>query len=200
MPTKPRYTWDPIAARYRGRDGRFIPDTQIRAAIDRAIRQSNREVREIAEQLRRGTITLDEWAMTMREQIKAQQLAAATVARGGAKQMSQSDYGRVGGNVANQFRFLNSFEKQIAAGLPLDGRFKARVELYSEAARTTFEATKRDVVSESGAEEERSILGIADHCEECAMLAAMGWQPIGSSPPPGQRQCGNKCKCRMQFR
>lgn len=154
----------------------------------------------MADRLRSGTIGLDEWTRTMREQVKAQQIAAATVARGGEAQMSTSDYGRVGGSVANQFRYLNKFEEQIAAGLPLDGKFKQRVELYGEAARTTFEATNRDVLEEAGAGEEKNILGSADHCEECIALTLAGWQPIGRMPPPGRRQCGNRCKCRMIFR
>ena len=114
--------------------------------------------------------------------------------------MSPTDYGRVGGSVANQYRYLAKFEKQIANGLTLDGRFKARVELYSEAARTTFEATRRDRVTESGGEEEQNILGDAQHCSECEELSARGWQPIGEMPPPGRRICGNRCKCRMIYR
>jgi hypothetical protein len=199
--SKPRYTWDAVAARYRdSRTGRFVPEGQIRTAIDRAIIKANGEMTALARQLRKGEITLDEWSEAMRTEIKAQQLAAAMVARGGAAQMTQEDYGRVGGQIANQFRYLNNFQSQIAQGLPLDGRFINRVELYSEAARTTFESTKRDVEEEAGSGEESNELGAADHCSECIELAGLGWVPIGTMPPPGRRICGNKCKCRLKFR
>jgi hypothetical protein len=198
---KPRYTWDPEPGRYRDtRTGRFVPETQIRTAIDRAILKANGEMKALANQLRKGEITLDEWSEAMRTEIKAQQLAAAAVARGGMEQMTQEDFGRVGGQIANQYRYLNNFQGEIADGLPLDGRFINRVELYSEASRTTFESTKRDVEEETGATEESNVLGAADHCDECIELTAAGWVEIGSMSPPGRRICGNKCKCRMRYR
>lgn len=201
MPRKPRFTWSVESGRYRDtRTGRYISELRIRSGIDRAIARSSREMSAMSEDLRAGRISLSEWSRLMREEIKSQQIAAATIARGGAAQMSPTDYGRVGGAVANQYRYLNRFEKQIAKGLVLDGRFKARVDLYSEAARTTYETTKRERVEHSGGEEERNILGDAQHCEECEELTAAGWQPIGSMPPPGRRQCGNRCKCRLAFR
>jgi hypothetical protein len=198
---KPRYTWDPESGRYRDtRTGRFVPETQIRTAIDRAIIKANGEVASLARQLRKGDITLEEWSEAMRTEIKAQQLAAAMVARGGVEQMTQDDYGRVGGQIANQYRYLNNFQSEIAGGLPLDGRFINRVQLYSEAARTTFEQTKRDVEEETGSVEESNVLGAADHCSECIGLTLDGWVPIGTMPPPGRRICGNKCKCRLKYR
>lgn len=198
---RPHYTWDPETGRYRDtRTGRFVPDAQIRIAIDRAIIKANGQMTSLARQLRKGDITLEEWSEAMRTEIKAQQLAAAMVARGGAAQMTQADFGRVGGQIASQYRYLNNFQSQIAGGLPLDGRFMNRVTLYSEGARTTFEATKRDVEEDAGSEEESNELGSADHCNECIALTLIGWVPIGTMPPPGRRECGNKCKCRMKYR
>lgn len=201
MPTKPRFKWSATSRRYIDtRSGRFVAAGKVRGALDVAIRKSNREITALATQLRKGEITAQQWSLAMRQQIKAQQLASAAAARGGFAQMSPADYGRVGGQVARQYRYLNKFTKQITKGLPLDGKFMARAKLYGEAARGTYEKTARDVADESGAIEEKNILHPADHCAECMGLSAQGWQPIGSMPAPGQRQCGNNCHCTMAYR
>ena len=37
-------------------------------------------------------------------------------------------------------------------------------------------------------------------CDDCAMYDAMGWQPIGALPPPGQRcACHDRCRCQVIY-
>lgn len=196
-----RYEWSPDSKRYVDTvTGRFVGRTQIRSALDTAIQNGTRAISVLGEDLRAGDISLEEWQVAMREQLKSQHLSSAALARGGFDQMTQADYGRVGGQVASQYRYLNNFVSEIKAGLPFDGTFTNRVKLYSEASRTTYESTARDVADEGGASEERNILGAADHCAECVALTDDGWVPIDTMPPPGRRECGNNCKCRMVYR
>lgn len=203
-PKKPasRYQWNAKASRYVDRrDGRFVPRAKIRAAIDRAIRAENKRMVTLAEQMRSREIGVNEWQTGMRRNIKNVHLYSAAAARGGWAQMTPADYGRVGGQVADQFRYLDKFVGQVDKGLKLDGRFISRVELYSEASRTTYEATlTREMEEHNGMTEEKNILHPADHCQECLGLADLGWVPIGSTPPIGKRQCGNRCKCTKAFR
>lgn len=201
MAKQSRFLWNPTTKRYiDSKTGRFVGSSQIRAAIDTALQKSTREMAALGEQLRAGQIGLDEWREAMRAEIKAQHLASAAAARGGFAQMSQADYGRVGGQVARQYRYLNGFVEDIKQGLPFDGTFVNRVKLYAQAPRTTYESTARSVADDSGATEERNVLGFADHCDECVGLTNDGWVEIGTMPPPGRRQCGNNCKCRMAYR
>jgi hypothetical protein len=51
-----------------------------------------------------------------------------------------------------------------------------------------------------GAEEERSILGATDSCEECIEEAEKDWSPIGSLIPVGSRTCLSSCKCVFDYR
>jgi len=38
-------------------------------------------------------------------------------------------------------------------------------------------------------------------CDDCLSYDAMGWQPIGILPPPGQRcVCHDRCRCVMDYR
>lgn len=201
MATPPRFLWNPDSKRYIDTaTGRFVSREQIRGALDTAIQNGTREIAALGEDLRNGRIPLEDWQVAMREQLKSQHLSSAALARGGFDQMTQADYGRVGGQVASQYRYLNNFVSQIKEGLPFDGGFTNRVKLYSEAARTTYESTARDVADDGGAGEERNLLGPADHCDECLSLTDDGWVPIGTMPPPGRRECGNNCKCRMVYR
>jgi len=37
-------------------------------------------------------------------------------------------------------------------------------------------------------------------CDDCAMYDAMGWVPIGTLPPPGQRcACHDRCRCQVIY-
>lgn len=201
MARKPRFLWNATAKRYVDTStGRFVGNAQIRNALDTAISKAKTEIASLGEDLRSGRITLEDWQVAMREQIKAQHLSSAALARGGFAQMTQADYGRVGGTVASHYRYLNNFVADIKQGAPFDGTFTNRVRLYAEASRSTYEAAAREVADDGGATEERNILGVADHCDECISLTDDGWVPIGTMPPPGRRQCGVNCRCRMTYR
>lgn len=48
--------------------------------------------------------------------------------------------------------------------------------------------------------EERSVLGIADHCDGCLAEAGKGWRPIGTLLPIGGRDCKARCRCHFEYR
>lgn len=197
---EPTYRWDERAARYRDARGRFVPQREIRRAIDRAIANSERSIQQLGRQFRAREISLDDWELGMRREIKRLHLSSAAAAKGGWAQMSPADYGRVGQITRAQYKFLGNFADQIAGGLPLDGRFLRRVELYAQAGRGTFEAVNKVQMIRAGYTEERNILGLAEHCSGCVVEYSKGWQPIGTLVPIGQRDCLSRCKCSIEYR
>jgi hypothetical protein len=49
-------------------------------------------------------------------------------------------------------------------------------------------------------DEERRVLGVADHCPGCLEQAGLGWQPIGTLDEIGTEECGNNCRCEYEYR
>lgn len=193
------YRWDPATGRYRRPDGRFVTRAQIRAALDVAIRREAVEMREQLAALRRGTLSLDGWVLTMRQSVKMVHLWAAAAAKGGWAQLTQEDYGAVGQRLRFHYGRLQRFAGEIALGLPLDGRVEVRVSMYVEAARASYHDIERRVAIHAGLTEERNIPNpVAEHCADCVSLT--GWHPIGTLPPIGTRTCLVRCKCRMDYR
>ncbi len=109
----------------------------------------------------------------------------------------------MGNQVKAQYQFLRGFVQDIQKGLVLDGRFVNRVGLYIEAGRATLSLFERLRNKERGKGEERNLLGVAEHCtgdNSCTQQTSMGWVPIGTLLPIGQRLCKVKCKCMIEYR
>lgn len=205
MPPPAKYTFDPRAGttgRYRAPDGRFISERQVGADVRRVIRSVNREMRDLAGQLRDGSITIQQWYDGMRNRMKYTHTLVGSIARGGWKQMSQADWGRIGAMSRRQYEYLNNFARQLAAGtLTLDGRLIVRAGMYANAAWTTYQENVRIMAAENGYRQERRVLNpAAQHCEDCIEEADRGWQPIGELRPIGDSKCIVNCACRFEFK
>lgn len=196
----PRYGWSEKAARFYDVDtGRFVSRDTIRLAVDDVIADATKRIKEVSEQLRSGEINLTDWQAAVRDEIKSSLLNAEALARGG-RQLTQSDYGRVGAEVRAQYRYLDRFTQQIREGLPLDGRFLSRAAMYANAARPFFHDEQRELLEDTGYREERNVLHPAEHCGVCADQSAIGWVDIGTLVPIGERTCLSNDRCTMRYR
>lgn len=198
----PDYTWSDASHRYRDLStGRFVGPDAVRGALDHVIESSKSEMRAVSGRLRSGEIALADWQRGMAQEMKLIHTASAAAARGGWAEMSQSDWGAVGQQTRAQYEFLRNFAGDVATGKqPLDGRFLRRAEMYGEAARATYAETERRMMRREGEDEERRILGAADHCPDCLAAAALKWQPIGTLPRIGESQCRTRCRCSFDYR
>jgi hypothetical protein len=169
--------------------------------IDRTLQNMRADVRRLTEDARAGRISREVWALEMRQRVRDVHLLAGAAARGGWANMDKAAYGQVGGVIRAQNAFLDAFTADVLTGRqPLDGRFTQRAQMYVEAGRTTHERAHRDVEQGRGMTEERNVLRDAAHCGECPELSERGWQPIGSLPLPGQRECVTNCRCLIETR
>lgn len=201
MATYPQYEWDEGLGRYRNAaTGRLVATTEIRAALDRAIRAEGLRARDLSEQLRANAITMREWDAGMREVVKNTQLFSAAAGRGGWAQLGPREWGMVGQRVRVQYEYLAQFNAELRAGLGRDGLFLNRAQSYAGAGRPLYYQVEQDVRKATGATEERSVLHPADHCVGCTAQAASGWVPIGTATPIGERDCLNNCICTMEYR
>lgn len=202
------YRWNETAARYIGANGQFVSRAVVNSALEQTITGSQSEMTLLSERLQSGSISLTEWRAGMAEQIKILDTSEAALARGGWDQMTQSDWGWVGSQVKEQYKYLDNFAGEISNGDQLlNGVFLRRVKMYAQAGRGTFEEMRRRYMRiYKDASEERRVLGVAEHCETykglegCVELAQRGWQPVGTLPPIGDTPCMVNCKCSFEYR
>jgi hypothetical protein len=169
--------------------------------MDQEILALDRHARSLADAYRRGELTLDQWEIEMRATVKNAHILSTALARGGIDRLTPADYGRIGAVVKREYGYLGTLADQLDIGIqPTDGRFMVRVQMFVRSGRRTFEATRTVEAQTRGFTEERSVLHPADHCIECVDQASIGWGPIGTLLPIGDRECLSNCQCTMDYR
>jgi hypothetical protein len=211
MVTKPdvtqlaRYGYDPRSRKYRDRaTGRFISPKEVRRAVDVMIDVETVKARQLAQNLRDGKLSLVEWQIGMASQLKALHVAMGLAANGGLQNTSAASLGYIASLIKTQYQYLRTFVQEVKSGKqPLDGIVVQRSALYIQASRSTYEQVVQRAARNGGATQEKSILGLADHCtgaNSCVEQAAKGWAAIGTLVPIGQRLCKANCHCRKEYR
>lgn len=200
-----RFSYDPRAHNWRDkRTGRFITETNMRAFME-TYQEARTEIgRNLAGRLANNEITLQQWTLQMRGEIRNTFSAEYMAGRGGRNAMTQADWGRVGSMLRGQYQFLDGFARDIAAGNLSEAQIAARANLYFGSARQAFERAKaisrgmpdlpaypcdgsseclsnchcRWDISETRNEwRARWVLGAAEHCATCSDRAGM-WNPL----------------------
>lgn len=203
IPPASRYKWSEKAGRYKDKKtGRFVSPSVVKRALESVIKAANKDMQRLSTQLNNKQITIRDWQDGMKNLIKISHTAAACAARGGWAQMSRSDWGAVGNLIKIQNRYLRDFAKDVRRKKqPLGKGLSRRAKMYADAARATFEATRRRYEElMNGKTKERRILGAADHCKDCVAEARKGWKPIGTLRPIGDSICLTNCHCKFEYK
>lgn len=201
----PDYSFNPITGRYANKTtGADVDPAKINGWIDDAGRKAADNMAALTRRLRAGTINSAEWAIGMGDEIKNVHRAAAMIAAGGRGQMTLSDWGAVGARVRQELTFLNNFAGQIEDWLLTDAIPDSaiiRAASYAQASYVTYElAVRRRVLRSGEADHEENILeGGAEHCDGCKEMTELGLVVIGTLVPPGGRNCGARCRCRLAY-
>lgn len=206
------YRWDQRLNHGRGgyrsaASGRVVAWNTVRESLDRTIANAEANTRSLCADLREGRISLAEWQLRMRDETRSAHVASYVLQRGGWQQMSQADYGRVGRELRDQYKYLNRFAQEIKSGKQrLDGTLQNRALLYIRAGRHTFHKAETKTALLLGFDQERYVLHPADHCRShrkhmgCVERAAASWQPIGLLPDIGECTCHSNDRCTKVFR
>ena len=149
-------------------------------------------------------VTLGAWEADMRAQIKGEYTRQYLLGRGGRDQMTQADWGSIGGMLASQYRFLDKFAADIATGELSEAQIAARSELYLYSAKQAFEkANERARTSDT---QVKWTMSAAEHCGDCESFASLDWQPMaedpfgGAHPGDGSTICKTNCKCHLEYK
>jgi len=202
------FGWNEATSRYYDvSSGRFVSTQVVMRALEEGLVIAQNDITIATERMIAGTISLPMWQLTMENEIKLINTAAAALARGGWSQMTQADWGWVGRRIRTQYEYLRNFAKQLESGEQvLNGTVLVRAKMYAQAARDTYEEMRRRYARlyKAAVNERRILDPLADHCLErerpgCVELAARGVQPIGTLPPIGAAQCLTFCRCHYEF-
>lgn len=196
------FRWDSQAARYRdNRTGRFVAETRILDVAEGFAEFTQLNMERATGRYLSGAITLIAWQGIMRQEIKDAHLVASMAGRGGRDSMTQGDWGRAGARLRQQYGYLDNMTWERFNGTLSDAQMLQRAQMYSSASRTAYYDGKTAAYKAADFRQERRRLNPAEHCQSCVVFAGLGWQPIGTLPPPGQQsECLSNCKCTMEFR
>jgi len=126
--------------------------------------------------------------------------AFASLGKGGWSQMDAQTWGRNGGILQSEYAKLRDFAKAVENGEVTEAQAQARARMYGGKAYSRFTGEDARLKRNSGEyTEERwgPTAGDDRVCEDCAAFEAMGWQPIGTFPAPGDghTRCMGACRC-----
>lgn len=201
MDIETEFSWDRKSRRFRATSGKFVSRPTVRKALDAALDSASKEARGYAEQLADGTINASEFTLRLRALTKNAIVASAAIGSGGRDQLTPADLGRVGSRVREAYSYIANLAREIESGLPLDGKFHARVAMHPLAGTGAYEAILRAGDIEAGFTEEKRRLGPNEnHCGECVDEARKGWQPAGTLKEIGSCQCLTRCGCSFESR
>lgn len=192
----PDYRWEARSRRFRDAfTGRFVSRPVVRSALDATLDRASAEARGLAESFAAGKINASEFAIRLRKLTKDAVVASAAVGAGGRAQLTPQQLGAIGSRVKAQYAYIADLMRLVDGGLPLDGKFLARVSMYPLAGTAAYEAILRAGDIESGIGWERRRLGSERPCNGCRAEARRGWQPAGVLKEIGECECLTRCRC-----
>lgn len=199
------WVWDDRAKRYRDTStGRFITQHKAVTLRDFYIEAKKSDTDRLSRQLTEHKISLQQWTLDMRQQIKDTFSNEYMLARGGRNNMTQADWGRVGAMVKKQYQYLQGFARDVDAGKMSEGQIRTRSRMYIDSATQAFERAKTEslgmpvlpaypgdgrtvcrsncqchwnIVDEGDHWNATWQLGVAEHCPDCVDNSEK-WDPL----------------------
>jgi hypothetical protein len=197
----PEFYFNSRSQRYHYRDsGAFVSQAAVDNLTSRAIAQKRNQIRDLGEQLIGGKLSLEDWEKATAGHLKQLHTWTYLIGKGGQKNMTQSDYGKLGLRLSYEYGYLRGFSEKIRAEGMSEAQFLARLELYINKANGTKQIAVQASHKQEGYIWERRYLRAVENCRSCISYAAMGWQPLGSLPAPTEKcECQANCKCYFKF-
>lgn len=199
---RPAYRFDVHTGQFVNLEsGEPVSLEQLQALVDARIVESTRRIRELSDAFVIGGEPRDiaAWERQFLRELRRLHIELAVLGIGGFAQVLT--WQKVEEKLASELGFLSDFASDIEAGFMSDVMIAYRASLYPKAARQEFWIGVQLASMQAGYRFERRVaVGDKNTCSECTYLDSLGWQPIGTLPPPPQRCLGlNNCRCTMEF-
>lgn len=198
------YIYDSHSDRYRDTaTGRYVNRSDALAYVERSFDASRGVVNNYASAVIGGSISPADWRNQMRAEIKGEYIRQYMLGRGGRGSMTDEDWGSTGGMLADQFRYLENFYDEVAAGNLSEAQIAARARMYVNSAREAYERGHFRAVQNTKGEGHWNIDESKENCEDCIAQQDRGWIPIAEIdifPGQGLTKCKTNCGCSMTYR
>jgi hypothetical protein len=181
---------------YNTSNGRFVAEQTVTDEMRVHQTAPHNVLDNLTTQLYRGQITLEQWQIGVAYELKDAHLAQAMYAVGGKNNMTQANYGRVGGTLADEYRYLANFANDIASGNVSEAQALARIKQYGNATQASYWREYRNATKELI----HWNLNPAEHCGDCLTLAGGSpYKPneLSQVPGDGATQCRGNCRCTL---
>ena len=191
--------------------GRIISRANVGEQVDVMISVSSDVTLSLSEMVDSGGISAQSWKDAMRQEIKDNYITQYMVGRGGRENMTQADWGSIGGMISDQYRYLDGFYSQVAGGQLSQAQIYARSRMYLNSSREAYERAQGRAAGARGFTEHGWFNSpVADTCDDCKTLQAQGWIPIdkpfispstGAETLPGMGDtiCLTNCHCHVDY-
>jgi hypothetical protein len=153
----------------------------------------------LTRQLYSGGITLEQWQIGVTGELRDAHLAQAMYAVGGRNNMGFDNFGRVGGTLADEYRYLANFANDIASGNVSEATALARIRQYGNSTQQSYWREYSNATPNN--QKITWKLNPAEHCSGCLDLAA--GSPYTSAtlptyPGAGATPCRGNCNCILE--
>jgi hypothetical protein len=198
----PGWTFAPRIGAYRDPDGQAHTLAAVREAVDARVAASQENMRSMARDYTQGRISLVRFEGLMRDEIKTLHVQTRVIGVGGPDMVTQSDYGKAGHAIRDEYAYLHGFVADIEAGRHSDAGIEDRAGKYAGAsAINEFEDGRRGVMAAQGFDLKRRVGPNDAHtCEECAAEIAQGWVDIEEPGwEIGDTTCQSNDRCTIEY-
>jgi hypothetical protein len=111
------WLYDLALKRYRNKEtGRLLSNGQMQGLRDKFIEAQQTEARDLAAKLASRSMEWPEYELKFRDRIKAAYVDSYVLAKGGRKNMTPTDWGRLGSMIKAQYQYGSMFAQQIVNG------------------------------------------------------------------------------------
>ena len=168
--------WNEAAKRYQWRNGsaRFLSHETVMGYVTESLATAGSAMDLLAEYVAEGLLSVGDWRMLVRQELKKEYIRQYLLGRGGLGQMAYADWGSIGGMLKEQYRWLDGFLDEVAAGRLSEAQIRSRLRMYVNSARQAFERART--------------------------RAIMGWEVhLPAYPGDGSTACLSNCGCEWRI-
>jgi hypothetical protein len=200
------YYWDKTVGRFRDAAGRFVAKSTIDSYVLQSFNASNNIADTLASFVSNGLVNVGDWKSSFRQEIKDEYIRQYVTARGGVEQMTQADWGSIGGMLKDQYGYLDNFARDIQSGNLSEAQIAARSDMYINSAHEAAERARDRVAKGLDFDMVEWVLNTAlENCDDCIAFSEMGIVEIasdpydGALPGSGATVCMSNCGCHLLY-
>jgi len=178
--------------------GRFVSNQSVTDEMRRHQQATFGALDSMTQNLYSGNITLEQWQTGVAQELKQAHLAQSMFANGGKHNMTSVEYGRVGGTLADEYRYLNNFAQGIANGTISEAQAQARIRQYGKATQQSY---WREYSQAREGKQVNWIVNPGENCTDCLDMESGNphdAKTLDKFPGSGQTQCRGNCNCTLE--